>query len=394
MLWAALVFALVLFGCAAPETASTEAATPPRSIETLQGDVGPQIDILLSEAAAQGFSGAAIVELNGEIVFAGGYGWADREARRPFTIDTVAQIGSITKSFTGAAIADLVRRGLVDLDQPAGRYLPGAAEPGASVPLRMLLSHRSGMSEYCGDDFNARTSAEVRSVCMAAPLDQEMSASDRTAYSNTAYSVLAAIVEQVSGETIEHYVASHLLAPAGIRDDGYGGDARTLAAGYLNDARSEPISTRLARMNGDYWNLKGNGGMQLSARAMYRWHLALSCRAPLDPALRELILRPIVEPAGDLEANRNTLVSYGYGWAFRTTPNGTAFRLAHGGSDGVFLAQYGWRPYDGLFVYMVSNIGEDAARPTFTALRRLLGEAVFPTDQDVMGRTDPWRCTA
>jgi hypothetical protein len=51
-------------------------------------------------------------------------------------------------------------------------------------------------------------------------------------------------------------------------------------------------------------------------------------------------VHPIVEPTGDLEAGGGTLVSYGYGWAFRTTPNGTPFKQAHGGSDGVFLAQY------------------------------------------------------
>lgn len=44
-----------------------------------------------------------------------------------------------------------------------------------------------------------------------------------------------------------------------------------------------------------------------------------------------------------LEAGRGTLVSFGYGWAFRTTPDGAAFKLAHAGSDGVFLAQYIWR---------------------------------------------------
>ena len=80
------------------------------------------------------------------------------------------------------------------------------------------------------------------------------------------------------------------------------------------------------------------------------------------------------------------------GWAFRTTPNGAAFKLAHGGSDGVFLAQYIWRPYDGLFLYVVGNIGEDAVRPTNVELRRLLGDSVQLSDQDVAGRPDPWRC--
>jgi CubicO group peptidase (beta-lactamase class C family) len=394
-LWCLL--ALTLAACAAPTLDAGSAGHPPRTIETVQGPIGEQADRILQSAAIAGFSGAAIIEIDGVIVFAGGYGYADREARTPFTIDTIAQIGSITKTFTGAAVADLVRRGSLDLDQPAGRYLRDAAQPGASVTLRQLLSHRSGMREYCGDDFDARSAAAVRSVCMALPLDQAVSSNDGSAYSNPGYSVLAAVVEEVSGETLEDYVARRLLAPAGIHEDGYGlrrDQQSRLAAGYGGGVRrNEPISRSIAALRGEYWNLKGNGGMQLSPRAMYRWHQALTCRAPMDDALRQLILDPVVEPAGDLEANRNTRVSYGYGWAFRTTPNGTAFKQAHGGSDGVFLAQYIWRPYDRVFLYAVGNMGEEAIRPTFVELRRLVGDAVQLTDADVAGRPDPWRCT-
>lgn len=382
-----------LLGCATPPPVADQ--TPPRTVETASGSIGEQAGQLLTTAAAEGFSGAAMIEINGELVFAGGYGWADREARRPFTLDTIAQIGSITKTFTGAALADLVGRGLVDIDQPVRRYLPDAAEPGASVVLRQLLSHRSGMSEYCGDDFERRTAAELRSVCLAAPLDREMNSASGSGYSNTGYSVLAAIVEQVSGQSLEAYVASRLLAPAGINEDGYGANRRhrvRLAAGYDAEGRHEPISVALAPMQGDYWNLKGNGGMQLSVRAMHRWHLALTCRAPLDASLRERIVRPVVPAAGNLQEGNGTLVSYGYGWAFRTTPNGTPFKLTHGGSDGIFLAQYLWRPYEGVFLYVVGSNGEDAVRPTTVALRRLIGDAVQLTDQDVATRADPWAC--
>lgn len=132
--------------------------------------------------------------------------------------------------------------------------------------------------------------------------------------------------------------------------------------------------------------------MQLSARAMYRWHQALSCRAGMNEELRALIVRPVVEPGGDLEAGRGTLVAGGHGWAFRTTPDGTPFKLAHGGSDGVFLANYIWRPYDRVFLYIVANMGEEQARPTMVALRRLLGDARQLTDEDVAGRPDPWAC--
>lgn len=390
------LLALAMMSCAWSSSAAPPSGDPPRTVETVRGSIGEQADQILRTAAADGFGGAAIIEIDGEIVFAGSYGYADREAGIPFTIDTVAQIGSITKTFTGAAIADLVRRGLVDLDQTAGHYLVGAPEPGASVPLRKLLSHRSGMREYCGDDFDRRTASEVKSVCMALPLDQEISPEDGGAYSNVGYSVLGAIVEQVSGETLEHYVATRLLAPAGIDGDGYGrdrGKRRHLAAGYDHGVRQAPISETLAPMRGHYWNLKGNGGMQMSPRDMYRWHQTLTCRAPLDQALRKLIVRPVVEAAGDVAAGNGSLVSRGYGWAFRTTPNGTPYKLTHGGSDGVFAAQYVWLPYGRVFLYVVGNSGEDDVQSRIVALRLLVGDGVKPTDQSLAGRADPWICS-
>lgn len=248
----ALLFLLAVASCSGAKPVMAQ--TPPRTIETLRGDLATQADQLLTAAGVDGFNGAVIIEIEGEIALAAGYGWADREQGMRFTIDTIAQIGSITKPFTGAAIADLERQGLVDLDEPVRRYLPRAAEPVASVTLRQLLSHRSLLRDYCGDDFDRRTREEVLSVCAAMPLEQTLDASAQ-AYSNSGYSVLAAIVEEVSGQPIETYISDRLLAPVGIREDGHARDARArarLAAGYENGARIAPISERLAAMNGDY----------------------------------------------------------------------------------------------------------------------------------------------
>lgn len=96
--------ALALAGCmSSADTAPVADATPPRTVEIVQGAIAEQADHILTAAAARGFSGAAMIEIDGELVFARGYGGADREARRLFAVDTIAQIGSIAKPFTAAA---------------------------------------------------------------------------------------------------------------------------------------------------------------------------------------------------------------------------------------------------------------------------------------------------
>ena len=84
-----------------------------------------------------------------QVVYAKGFGWADVEARRPVTPETIFYIASTTKSFTGLAAVLLDEQGRIDLDAPLSRYLPTAKlqaplDPD-SITLRSLLSHTHGI---------------------------------------------------------------------------------------------------------------------------------------------------------------------------------------------------------------------------------------------------------
>ena len=98
------------------------------------------IDRALTNAAAKGFGGAIIIEQSGKTFLSKGYGFADRERRIPFTPETVAQIGSVTKSQTAAALVTLIAEGKVKLSDPVSKFIPEAPEPGRSpVACRTFL---------------------------------------------------------------------------------------------------------------------------------------------------------------------------------------------------------------------------------------------------------------
>ncbi len=80
------------------------------SMDVKIGTLAETINNALLSAASADFGGAIIVEQNGKIILKAGYGYANREQRIPFRPGTIAQIGSISKSFTAAAIADLKPR--------------------------------------------------------------------------------------------------------------------------------------------------------------------------------------------------------------------------------------------------------------------------------------------
>ena len=84
-----------------------------------------QVDIIESIREKDGIPGvAAAIVKNGEIVAAGGFGYRNLDAELPMTAHTVSPLCSLTKSFTGVAVMQLVDAGKLWLDEPVASYLP------------------------------------------------------------------------------------------------------------------------------------------------------------------------------------------------------------------------------------------------------------------------------
>ncbi len=328
----------------------------PKRLDVADGELGRNLDTQLTSAAEKGFGGAIIIEVRGKLILKAGYGLANREARIPFTADTIAQIGSITKPLTALAVLQLAEEGKLELSAPVAKYLPGAAQPAANATLHQLLTHHAGLADTCGGDFVRVSKADLLHRCMAMPLAYPPNQEN---YSNMGYSILAAVVEQVSGQSWENYLRTHIFEPLAMSRTGFaftGVDTREFAAGYRNGERQAVISDRLAELHGDDWNLRGNGGIQSSAADMERFYRGLSGRAPgISHAVVEQMIKPHERLEGDAWE--------GYGFAVRLDANNKAYRIGHSGSDGVFLSYFGWLPQQDIFFYIVGNNGEAAVKP-------------------------------
>lgn len=349
---AVLTIALIAGALSAPAHADT-------AQRVVRDGLGAQLNEMLLEAAKNDFSGAVIVETKGVVILSAGYGYANREAQTPFTPDTIAQIGSITKPMTAIAVLQLVEQGKLDFQATAKTYLPGAAEPAASATLHRLLTHTAGLADTCGDDFERRTADDLIHRCMAMPLANPAGA---YAYSNMGFSILAAIVEQVSGESWEDYLRTNVFLPLGMRSTGFTfppSKPDAFATGYLNGQPQGVISDRIATLQGADWNLRGNGGVQASAADMHRLYLGLIGRAPgLSRSLVELMTKQHEQSEGE--------AFEGYGIAVRVDAAGKPYRIGHAGSDGTFLSYFGWYPQHDAFIYFVGSNGEPAVRPVLS----------------------------
>lgn len=350
-------------------------AEPPTHVEVNEGPVASAIHAAIAQRMGSGFRGAIIVEMDGTVVLKAGYGWANEERRVGFTPSTIAQVGSLTKQFTATAAVDLARRQKLRFSDPLPKYLEDVPTKAASITVHQLLTHTAGLPESCGADFDRVSRKDLTRRCLA---HVALSPPGKFAYSNLGYSLLAAVVERASGEAIEGYLTRRFLKPLQMTRTGYffsespdGG----MAVGYGDAGAQPPISDRLRSLNPDFWNLKGNGGMQASAEDMYAWHRALSRGPVIDDGMRQALLTP--------HARRDDGVAYGYGWFLRVRDDGQVEQVSHTGGDGVFFAASVWRPFDKIYYYLVTNTGGQAGADLASTVLRILRQDRASTDKPV-----------
>src|SRR5438270_4172395 len=195
-------------------------------------------------------SGATIALIdNQQIVFARGFGFADKKRRIPARPDTIYRAGSISKLFTAVAAMQLVEQGKVDLDVPITKYLPSfnvivPFENAKPITLRQLMCHRSGMVREApvGGYFDDSEPGMDKTVASLASCVLTYPPATRTKYSNSGVTIIGKVVEQVSRTPFPLYQQKRVLAPLGMSCSAFLRNTqirRKLATGYLpvaNDA--------------------------------------------------------------------------------------------------------------------------------------------------------------
>ena len=104
------------------------------------------------------------VAVDGEIVWAEGFGWADVESRTPITPRTRFRLGALSKPLTAVGAALLHDRGRLDLDAPVQRYVPAYPEKQWTVTTRQLMGDVAGVHRIRGDNNDAMPTAHCASL--------------------------------------------------------------------------------------------------------------------------------------------------------------------------------------------------------------------------------------
>ena len=187
----------------------------------------PEVDRLFAAWVARAHTpGAAMgIVIDGELAWVKTAGVIDTATRTAVTPDTVFRIASMTKSFTALAILKLRDEGKLSLDDPAAKYVPelsGLHYPTADSPVltvRHLLTHSEGFPEdNPWGDRQLAQAQETMSAWMKNGIPFSTVPGTAYEYSNYGFAILGQIVERVSKQPYDEYMATQLLGPLGLKD--------------------------------------------------------------------------------------------------------------------------------------------------------------------------------
>jgi uncharacterized protein YbbC (DUF1343 family) len=170
----------------------------------------------------RGVPGAVLlIGRKGAVVWRKAYGYAGlRPERRPMQVDTLFDMASVTKPVAAAtATMQLVESGRVDLEATVGKYLPPFAAAGgdkAAITVRHLLTHAGGL--VAGGAFAGKHLTLPEMVAVIAQSRQVSPPGTRFLYSDYSAVLLGAIVEAVSGQTLDAWCREHIWQPLGMTD--------------------------------------------------------------------------------------------------------------------------------------------------------------------------------
>jgi CubicO group peptidase (beta-lactamase class C family) len=174
-----------------------------------------------------GFNGNMLVARKGKILYEKAIGWADYLHRDSLKISSEFELASITKTFTGVAIMQLVEAGKLKLTDNVKKFFPNFPYDGITVKL--LLSHRSGMMNYVYfiDDIWRKekrnmkkgvSNQEVMQVIADVKPNPYTKPDKVFHYNNSNFMVLAAIIEKVTGKPYADYMMVNVFKPAGLKN--------------------------------------------------------------------------------------------------------------------------------------------------------------------------------
>ena len=228
---AALLATLLTAGGCAVDASQADAPTGTlQPLARCASDGKRELQDALDALVAQGVPGAIGLSRRGGHVLTSTSGVRDLETNEPIRPEDRFRAASTGKTFTATVILQLVQEGRLDLEDSVERWLPGLLPYGASITVRQLLNHTSGLAHNAqdlevvgpylsGDHTHYWSPAELMSIAATRPL--VFSPGEGWLYANTNYQVLGLIIEAVTEHAAVAEIEQRVFGRLGLRNSAW-----------------------------------------------------------------------------------------------------------------------------------------------------------------------------
>ncbi|WP_186987759.1 serine hydrolase domain-containing protein [Constantimarinum furrinae] len=314
------------------------------------------IDWLLTEKVEYGFSGSVLISENDNVMFAKGYGLADREHNNHNTENTKFEIASVTKLFTVVSILQLAERGKLSLNDKIDKHLGNFNTPKNQATINHLLLHTGGLVPRGFElDYNTRTGF-VQSV-KNAPV--ESIPGEKYRYTNAGYTLLAAIIEEVSQMPYEDYLSENIFKPLNLTNTTFGFEdsLQNVANGYAGNTID---SLELYKTPEYVWGDRGPSGIITNVTDLNKFLNGLDNNKLLGSAYLQKMYSEQMEGEA-------------YGFHIIDRPD-IGKVLARGGGLRNFESQIAWYKIQNIKVIILINNHLRTRQPIWDGIEKILFE--------------------
>lgn len=298
----------------APETVTY--TPPPASLSTAEKEKYAALTKQYFDGALRNgcLNGGVLVAKNGVVLYEKYCGFKDPRQRDSLTAETPLQIASTSKTFTSAAVLQLVQQGKLSLSDTLGKFFPGF--PYSEITVKMLLSQRSGLPEYLyffeKSGWNRRTFATNNDVVNAFvnwKPGRAFRSNSHFDYCNSNFVLLASIVEKVSGLSFPVYMKRNIFEPLHMNNT------------YVKTVNDSTQSVHSFQWSGAEWALDfsdgtyGDKNVYSTPRDLLKWDQALYTN--------QILSQQMLDSAFTSYSNEKRSVhNYGLGWRMLIYPSG------------------------------------------------------------------------
>ncbi len=339
------------------------------SISAIAQNTVENLEKILNERFSVTEPGAAVLVVqNDKVLLRKGYGIAEINRKVPVTPDMVFRIGSITKQFTSTAILKLVEQGKLSLQDYVNKYLPDFKTQ-HPITIEQLLNHTSGIKSYTSVPERMTTEAKKTKVTVAEmmgyiqsyPID--FKPGEQWFYNNSAYFLLGAVIEKITGKTYNDYITQTFFKPLKMTAS-YPDDSKPIAkqaAGYSKGADNVFTMADYVHPSIPY----SAGSLFSTVDDLWKWNQAVFSYKLVKKELLEKAWEPTKTISGDVE-------SYGYGWQLGKVGGRKA--IGHGGGIDGFLSFEVYIPDLKIYVcLLVNNSGVNPEDIAYTLAEEVAG---------------------